>query len=89
MNRDAEWPLRGPSICITNISPAPFTILAEDGTGRMLQVGERYVQPGKRSCFRWPFIHELGRINVVQGQDTVWGNWFKPWAAAPSDSASP
>jgi len=35
---------------------------------------------GRRACFRWPWISEVGRAGLVVRADTTWGPWFNPWA---------
>lgn len=83
---------RPPFHCVDNQAALPMTVLAEgkfpsERLGqrpgstiyRMLDV--RRVDPGDRSCFRWPWTSREGRINTVTGADTTFGEWFDPWAA--------
>jgi hypothetical protein len=44
---------------------------------RVLEV--RRAKPGKRVCFRWPWISDEGRVGIVVGADTTWREWFNPW----------
>ena len=44
---------------------------------RVLEV--RRAKPGKRVCFRWPWVADEGRVGMVVGADTTWREWFNPW----------
>lgn len=79
----AKWPLRGDYFCAWNpdsTGSSRKTIVAQDGDRRTIRVGEP-VKPQQRTCFRWPFIGDRGRLGLVtEGRDTTWGQWFEPWA---------
>ena len=48
--------------------------------GTLLRVLEvRQARPQQRVCFRWPWISDEGRVGMVIGRDTSWGEWFNPW----------
>jgi hypothetical protein len=73
----AHWPYRGNFVCSRNQTAQTRQVVAEDGRGRQLAV--RLARAGEEKCYRWPFVDYDGRVGLATGQDTVWGEWFRPW----------
>jgi hypothetical protein len=81
---------RPPFHCVSNSGATSMTVLAEarfpserlgqrPGSTIYRAMDVRRLNPGGRSCFRWPWASREGRINTVMGADTTWGDWFDPW----------
>lgn len=80
-----------PFHCATNIADQKATVLAQarftsETLGRrgplhsvIRALDVRQAKPNQRVCFRWPWISDEGRIGIVVGRDTSWGEWMNPW----------
>lgn len=79
----ARWPYRGPMLEITNLTTERVVVFSRDGQGR--EIRSATVNPGARSCFRWPFIHSEGTLIAtsqgVQREHPVRSDTFAPWSA--------